>query len=201
MGAPDPQPRRSLDTMQAIDALLNRRSAKVLTEPAPDEGALALILAAAARAPDHGRLRPWRFIVFRGAARERLGELLAGHLERTRPGIGAESLERERHKALRAPLVLAVASIVNESAKVPPIEQIVSAGAAAENVMLAAATLGFGAMWKTGGAAYDETVKAALALERKDAIVGFLYLGTEPAQSALPPPEAAWQDKVRHFGD
>lgn len=185
--------------MQALDALLNRRSAKSLTEPAPDEGALALLLACAARAPDHGRLRPWRFIVFRGGARERLGQLLAEHLARAQPVTNGESLERERRKPLRAPLVIAVAAIVNDSVKVPAIEQIISAGAAAQNVMLAAAALGFGAMWKTGGAAYDDTVKAALGLEAKDALVGFLYLGTEPA-GAAPPTQTPWRDKVQHWG-
>jgi nitroreductase len=187
--------------MQVIDALLNRRSARTLTEPAPEEAALALMLASAVRAPDHGRLRPWRFIVFRGAAREHLGQLLAEHLARTRPDASAESLERERHKALRAPLVIAVAAIVNVLAKVPAIEQILSAGAAAENVMLAAGALGFGAMWKTGGAAYDERVKAALGLESKDAIVAFLYVGTEPAGTALPPAQAVWQDRIQRWGD
>jgi nitroreductase len=185
--------------MQAIDALLNRRSAKTLTDPAPEGGALELLLECACRAPDHGRLRPWRFIVIRGAGRERLGELMAERLRRRQPAASPEALLRERQKPLRAPLLIAVAAVCNGAAKVPPIEQILAAGAAAQNMMLAATALGFGAMWKTGDAAYDETVKAALGLEAADAIVGFLYLGSEPADARPPPARGQWQDRVTYW--
>jgi nitroreductase len=187
--------------MQAIDVLLKRRSAKVLTDPAPDEGALGLLLESAARAPDHGRLRPWRFIVIRGAARERLGELMADQLRRKQPAASAEMLQRERQKALRAPLIIVVAAVCSATAKIPAIEQILAAGAAAQNMMLAATALGFGAMWKTGEAAYDDTVKMALGLEAGDAIVGFLYLGTAPADAVPPPARAQWQDRVSYWGE
>ena len=187
--------------MQAIDVLLERRSAKALTDPAPDAGALELLLESAARAPDHGRLRPWRFIVIRGTARERLGELMADQLRRRQPAATAESLQRERQKALRAPLIVVVAAVCNAAAKIPPIEQILAAGAAAQNIMLAATALGFGAMWKTGDAAYDDTVKVALGLEAADAIVGFLYLGTAPAAAVPPPARGQWQDRVSYWGE
>jgi nitroreductase len=182
--------------MQAIDALLRRRSAKTLTDPAPDAGALELLLECGARAPDHGRLRPWRFIVIRGAARERLGELMADLLRRKDPAASAEALQRERQKPLRAPLIIAVAAVCDTAARVPPIEQILAAGAAAQNIMLAAGALGFGAMWKTGEAAYDEAVKSALGLTAPDAIVGFLYLGTAPPGAVPPPARGQWQDRV-----
>lgn len=185
--------------MNTIDTLLERRSAKTLTDPAPDDGALDLLLACAARAPDHGRLRPWRFIVIRGAARAGLGELMAGQLRRKLPAAGAEALQRERQKALRAPLILAVAAVCDPAARIPAIEQILAAGAAAQNIMLAAPALGFGAMWKTGDAAYDDTVKAALGLDARDAIVGFLYLGTAPADAVPPPARADWQDRVSYW--
>jgi nitroreductase len=185
--------------MQAIDVLLKRRSAKVLTDPAPDEGALGLLLESAARAPDHGRLRPWRFIVIRGGARERLGVLMADQLRRKLPAASAETLQRERQKALRAPLIIVVAAVYNAAAKIPAIEQILAAGAAAQNMMLAATALGFGAMWKTGDAAYDDTVKTALGLAPAAAIVGFLYLGTAPADAVPPPARTPWQDRVSYW--
>jgi len=182
--------------MQAIDALLARRSARTLTEPAPDQGALELILACAARAPDHGRLRPWRFVVVRGAARARLGGLLAAHLKRTHPEVDGDSLERERHKAFRAPLIVVVAARLNATIKkVPVIEQTLSAGAAAHAIMLAAAALGFGAMWKTGSAAYDTQVKSGLGLDASDVIVGLLYLGTDSGERALVPARD-WRELV-----
>lgn len=186
--------------MQTIDALLERRSAKTLTAPAPDDGALELLLECAARAPDHGRLRPWRFIVIRGAARARLGELMAEQLQRKLPEASAESLERERQKALRAPLIIVVAAVCRAAAKVPAIEQVLAAGAAAQNIMLAAPALGFGAMWKTGDAAYDDTVKVALGLAAADSIIGFLYLGTAPADGLPPPVRTPWQDRVSFWG-
>ena len=181
--------------MQAIDLLLRRRSAKVLAEPGPDEGALALLLESAARAPDHGRLRPWRFIVIQGASRERFGELMAEQLRRARPASTAEALARERQKAFRAPLIIVVAAVCDPKAKVPQIEQVLSAGAAAGNILLAARALGFNAVWKTGAAAYDETIKAALGLDGNDSIVAFLYVGTEASEEA-PPARAQWRDRL-----
>jgi nitroreductase len=185
--------------MQAIEALLERRSAKALTAPAPDEGALELIFASASAAPDHGRLRPWRFIVIQGSGLERFGDLLAEHLRRSTPSATPETLQRERQKAFRAPLILVVAAICTAGGKIPVIEQVLAAGAAAQNVMLAALALGFNSMWKTGAPAYDEQVKTALGLEAKDAIVGFMYLGTEAAKPDRVP-RPAWRDRVHHWG-
>ena len=187
--------------MQAIDTLLKRRSAKTLTDPAPDEGALQLLLECASRAPDHGRLRPWRFIVIRGAGRERLGELMAEQLRRKQPAASSEALQRERQKALRAPLIIVVAAVRDAASKVPEIEQILAAAAAAQNMMLAATALGFGSMWKTGDVAYDDQVKVALGLQAADAIVGFLYLGSAPPDAVPPPAQPQWADRVRYWGE
>jgi nitroreductase len=184
--------------MQAIEALLQRHSAKALAAPAPDEGALELIFASASAAPDHGRLRPWRFIVIQGEGLGRFGELLADHLRRSYPSSTEESLARERQKARRAPMIVVVAAICTPGGKIPVIEQIVAAGAAAQNVMLAALALGFNSMWKTGAPAYDEQVKAALGLQPKDAIVGFMYLGTEASKPDTTP-RPSWSDRVHHW--
>ena len=184
--------------MQAIDALLQRYSARSLTEPAPDEAALGLILESATRAADHGRMRPWRFIVIESAARQAFGELMADHLRRTKGSVSEEALERERRKAFRAPLIVVVAAILTPDGKIPAIEQLLSAGAAAQNMLQAAFVLGFNAVWKTGGPAYDEQVKAALGLESKDAIVGFLYVGTdEQGPGSLTRPD--WREFVRYW--
>lgn len=184
--------------MQAIDALMQRRSAKALTAPAPDDGALDLIFASATAAPDHGRLRPWRFIVVQGDGLVRFADLLADHLCRLHPSSTEETLQRERQKAFRAPMIVVIAAICTPGGKIPVIEQILSAGAAAQNVMLAASALGFNSMWKTGGPAYDEEVKTALGLEAKDAIVGFMYLGTEASKPEVPQ-RPSWRDLVRRW--
>jgi nitroreductase len=183
--------------MQAIDALVTRRSATTLTDPAPDAGALELIFASAVRAPDHGRLRPWRFLVVRGEARARFGELLARHLARTQPTATPESLQRERDKAFRAPMIIVVAAQVNEAVKIPSIEQTLSAGVAAGNIMLAALALGYNAMWKTGGAAYDPEVARSLGLGASAVIVGFLYVGTEAGKPSVVRGE--WRDLVHEW--
>ena len=187
--------------MQAIDLLLRRRSAQTLTEPGPDAAALELLLASAARAPDHGRLRPWRFIVIRGEARARFGELLAQQLQRARPTSSPESIERERRKAYRAPLIIAVAAVKDPQASVPMLEQILAAGAAAGNILLAAQALGFGAVWKTGGAAYDEQVKRDLGLAAEDALIAFLYVGSEPPTGNEPPAGQGWRDRVTYWNE
>ncbi len=184
--------------MQAIDLLLQRTSARTLTEPAPTPAALELMFASAARAPDHGRLRPWRFVVIDTAARAAFGDLLAEHLQRTHPAMSAESLQRERQKAFRAPLIVVVAAHSTPGGKIPVIEQLLSAAAAAQALLLSAAALGFGGVWKTGAAAYDDTVRAALGLEANDVIVGFVYLGSEPP-AAAPPATREWRDLVRHW--
>lgn len=171
--------------MDAIDALTHRVSGSDLVEPAPDELELHSILSAAARAPDHGRLRPWRFTVMRGDARKRLGLLLAHAYQRRHPDATPVQIEKEASRPLRAPLVVAVGAKVDHACNIPAIEQILSAGAAAQNIMVAAFALGFGCAWKTGEAAYDPDIKAAFGLDPTDTIVGFLYLGTN--KSAPPP--------------
>jgi nitroreductase len=173
--------------MDAIEALITRASPKELGEPAPDDAALARMLAAAVAAPDHGRLRPWRFIAVRGAARERLGEVLAECL-------------RARVPAAPARLVAAAKLLANH--KIPVVEQIVAVGAAAQNLIVAAHALGYGASWKTGAPAYDDRVKRALGLDAADQILGFLYLGTPKGMAAplaRPAPESClveWRGPV-----
>ncbi|HTR56550.1 MAG TPA: nitroreductase [Casimicrobiaceae bacterium] len=180
--------------MDAIEALTTRVSGVALVGPAPDELELHTILSAALRAPDHGRLRPWRFIVVRGAARNRLGELMGEALRRRHPDATPAQVDKERNRPLRAPLILVVAAKVDEGSHIPAIEQVLSAGAAAQNVMIAAFALGFGCAWKTGEAAYDLDIKAAFDLAPADAIVGFLYVGS----NASPPPPPAKPDPSDH---
>ena len=182
--------------MEAIEALTSRRSPAQFAEPAPGEAALEAILRAAMRAPDHGKLKPWRFIVLRGDGRKRFGDVMAEAMKRREPEAPANMIEREREKPLRAPLIVVVAAALKEGHKIPVIEQLLAAGAAAQNVMLAAHALGFGAAWKTGAPAYDQYVKDALGLAASDAIVGFFYLGT-PAAPAVTLPPSQLSDFVR----
>ena len=184
--------------MDAIEALTTRASPAGLVAPAPDSAALDQMLRAAMRAPDHGRLRPWHFIVVDGAARAVLGDVLAGALRLRDPDLTEAALAKERAKPMRAPLLVVVAARLREHRGVPAIEQIIAAGAAAQNILVAAHALGFGGFWRTGAAAYDERVKDALGLRAVDAIVGFLYLGT-PSVAAAPAPLSDVASHVSHW--
>ena len=165
--------------MDAITALTTRASAFKLSDPAPSDADLETILQAAARAPDHGRLRPWQFVCIRGAAREKLGQAMADNQAADTGEANPSILARTAAKPLRAPLIVAVvAKIDPDHPKIPKIEQILSAGAAAQNIMLAAHALGYGCMWKTGGACYDPRINRLFGLTETDQIVGFMYLGT-----------------------
>ncbi|MDQ2915623.1 MAG: nitroreductase [Pseudomonadota bacterium] len=184
--------------MDAIDALTTRASPAGLVAPAPDAHALDQMLHAAIRAPDHGRLRPWQFILIDGAAREALGDVLAGALRRREPGVAEPAVVKERAKPLRAPLIVVVAAKLREHRGVPPVEQVIAAGAAAQNMLVAAHALGFGGFWRTGAPAYDDTVKRALGLRAEDAIVGFLYLGT-PAGAPITATASDVASHVSHW--
>ena len=167
--------------MDAWEALTTRQSVPpaMLQEPAPDDGELEQLLAAAVCAPDHGAIRPWRFIAVRGAGREALGEVFVDALRKRTPGADDAAIDKERQRPLRAPLIVAVCAIVNpDHPKVPVLEQIVSAGTAAHNLLIACHIRGYGAIMLTGDNAYDPAVQAALGLESKDSIVGFIYIGT-----------------------
>jgi nitroreductase len=164
----------------AIDLLLSRRSgsAKAMTGPGPSSTQLNQMLTAASRAPDHGKLFPWRFIVFEGDARRRVGELLVECLADAEPNATPERIEVERCRFLRAPVVIGVVSRVREAIAIPEWEQILSAGAVCQNLLLAAHAMGFVANWITEWPAYNPQVKERLGLKPGERIAGFVYVGT-----------------------
>jgi len=177
--------------MNALDLLLTRESAVKLVEPGPSAADLDQMFAAAVRAPDHGRLRPWQFVVINEARRGRFGDLMADSLRRRDPEATDGALEKERAKAFRAPCIVVVAARLQREAQIRLIEQQASAAAAAQTILLAAPALGYGAVWKTGAPAYDPAVKAALGVAPDDDIMGFLYIGTQAGGSApFPRPDA-----------
>jgi nitroreductase len=175
--------------MDAIELLTTRASNGKLSEPAPDESTLRLAFEAAARAPDHAGLHPIRVKLIRGAARERFGDLMAASVQRAKPNALQDELLQTKNKALRAPLIVVVAAALTQHPKVPEIEQVLTAGAAAHAMLLVLQARGFAGIWRTGAFAYDPIVRQALGFKPSDAIVGFLYIGTprQPAPS-LPRP-------------
>jgi len=142
-----------------------------------DVEVLEKIIHAGLRAPDHALLRPWRILVVEGEARARLGELFARAKLALEPDQPTAALEKIKKKPFRAPLILVVVARLVSHPKVPEIEQLLSAGAVAQNMMLAAHACGLGAMWRTGAMAYDQVVHQGLGLAENEKIVGFVYVG------------------------
>jgi nitroreductase len=166
--------------MELLTAIDTRSSSGRVIAPGPTAEHLARILDAAARAPDHGRMRPWRLIVLDEAAKPGFAAAAAAAKRNRTPALTDEQLAAERDKVMRSPTIVVVGCAVRENFKVPEIEQVIAAGAAAQNLFLAAHDLGYGVMWKTGAAAYDPDVKAILGLSPGDHIVGIMHLGTRP---------------------
>lgn len=187
-------------TDPTLSSLLTRRSTKFLTAPGPDAAALRQMFEAAACAPDHGALRPWRFAVIQGEAIGRLADLAIGAVKAS----GDPRMTPEKEKATRqwlaaVPMVIAVAQkIDHDNPKIPEQEQLLSAGAAAMNLLNAAHLLGFGAFWSTGLGTYLDTVQEALGFDPLDyRFLGFIAVGTpaaRPGPAERPAPEQFVRD-------
>ena len=170
----------------ALHLLKTRRSVKPmeLTGPGPSKPEVDTLLAVASRVPDHGKLAPWRFIVFAGEARLAAGETIAEAFRADRPDATPEQIEFERQRLARAPLVIAVVSRAGPHVKIPEWEQQLSAGASAMSLVLAAHALGYAASWITEWYAYDRRVLEALGITANERVAGFVHIG-RPAK----PPE------------
>ena len=167
---------------ELIDYPLKRRSAKVdeLQEPRPSREQLETILTAASRVPDHGKMNPWYFLVFEGAARAQMGDIFADVYSKNNPDARIDKIEAERSRFLRAPIVIGLISRMRKGKK-PLWEQILSAGAAGMNLSLAAHALGFGVQWMSEWYAFDPDVKKELGLDERDHVAGFFYIGSVDA--------------------
>lgn len=170
-----------------IQFLQNRNSSARLVAPAPSSGELEEMFRAALRAPDHAWLRPWRFITVAGERRADFGLVLERCLLARNPGADDMARAKARNAPLRAPLLIVVVATVVEHPKVPAIEQRLSAGCAAQAILLAAEASGYAGIWRTGDAAFDRAVMSALGLAENEEITAFLYLGSrEGAAKAIP---------------
>ncbi|MCK7597216.1 nitroreductase family protein [Microbulbifer sp. CAU 1566] len=178
--------------MDALDALHNRVSTGVLTEPAPNSLQRQNIFRAALRAADHGNLRPWRFLVIEGEARNRLGEIYLKASEAEAPLADAQR-ERTLAMPLRAPLLLVAITRLQEHPKVPFEEQRMSTAGAVQAMLTAAFAQGVGAYWRTGVLAENRTVAQSLGLADNEEISGFIYMGT-PQKAPRPAPDLKVED-------
>lgn len=177
--------------MDALDLVVNRRSASRLSEPAPTGEALENIIRAGMRAPDHGTLQPWRFIVIENEGRERFSQLLENAARND--NMEEKAIEKAKQSPFRAPMIITVVAHCEEHHKVPRWEQVVSAGCAVMAMQMAAQAQGFNGIWRSGAWTEHEAVRQAFNCREQDAIVGFLYLGTPQLKSSttLVPPDTA----------
>jgi nitroreductase len=184
----------------ALHLLKTRRSVKPmeLTGPGPSQDEITTLLSLASRVPDHGKLAPWRFIVFEGAARDAAGEAIAAAFAAGRTDATPEQIAFERTRLSRAPLVIAVVSRAGPHVKIPEWEQQLSAGASAMSLVIAAHAMGYAASWITEWYAYDRRVLESFGVGANERLAGFVHIG-RPAK----PPEDRERPKldtiVTHF--
>ncbi|MGX5201970.1 nitroreductase family protein [Aliikangiella sp. IMCC44632] len=174
--------------MSALELLLSRKSHNKLTLPAPNNEQLEYIFKVALRAPDHALLKPWRYRVYQGQALHQLGDYFYQAAKLANPDLAVEKLEKMKTKPLRAPMVIVASVVIKEHPKVPKIEQILSGGASVQNLIMAAHFLGLGAMWRTGGMAFNPHLTQLLNFEASEILTGFIYLGTEEGEKRVPKP-------------
>lgn len=169
-----------------VNFIRNRVSQPILEEPAPSKEDWYRVLDAASRAADHGNLKPWRFRVYEGEGRGKLGEIYWQHAVSEVPDLPETKKASFLKKAYRAPSVLLVYAHIQEHPKVPAIEQIMAVSAASQQVLLALNALGFGAIWRTGPACFTQRTKSILGLEDNEQIVGLIYTGTATSHGSVP---------------
>jgi len=184
----------------AIELLKTRRSIKPreMSAPGPSPAELETILTIGARVPDHGKLAPWRFIIFEGDARQRAGEVIAKVFARKNPGAHAADIETERKRLTDAPLVIGIVSFTKPHPKVPSWEQELSAGASVMNIVTAATALGYGACWLTGWFSFDSDVLDGLGLKADEKLAGLVHIGT-PTKLSEDRPRPVLSEIVTRF--
>lgn len=185
---------------RTLDLLQSRKSgsAKRMKGPGPSTEQLRTLITCASRVPDHGKLTPWRFVIFDGEARAAFGEVLVRALKSSEPDASEERVAQERGRFLRAPTVVAVVSSVREGIPIPEWEQILSAGAACQTLCIAAHAMGFVANWITEWCAYHPEVREAMGLRTGERIAGFIYLG-HPAEPVTDRPRPEFDKIVRRW--
>ena len=176
---------------EAADRIRERRSVRAadIAEPGPSNAELEEMLEIASRVPDHGKLGPWRFLIFNGDSRQKFGQILRNQFAATNPDSSEAILEREYSRFMRAPSVVTVISSVDPTSRIPEWEQILSSGAVCQNLLVGASLMGFAAQWLTEWYTYDEIITKSLGLSENERVAGFIYVGsadTKPSERGRP---------------
>ncbi|MFT8719602.1 nitroreductase [Acetobacter sp.] len=161
-----------------LKSLLSRASTDALTEPAPKGEELETILSAVMRAPDHGKLRPWRLVVVKGEARAKLADKIVASMKRLNPDADAKKIEKRHKRFSSMPMTIVLGMHLRPDDKIPLLEQELAVGAAGMNLLNALHAAGFGAVWVTGDVAYDPVLAEELGFPAPHALAGFFFVGT-----------------------
>lgn len=179
--------------METLEAIQTRNSVPLLTDPAPTSEEMSEVYKGALRAPDHARLRPWKFIEVRGDSRDKLAKIFIDTASALNSDLSENEISKLEKAPHRAPMVIILAANIKEHPKVPEIEQIISLGAAAQNILLGIHEIGYSAVWRTGNMAFNPEITKFLGLEENFKIIGYLYVGTSTGKEK-PIPELEIQD-------
>ena len=192
--------------MTSLDLLLSRFSTDALTEPAPQGAVLDTILSTAMRAPDHGKLRPWRYVVVQGDARPIMAERIVASMKRLDPEVAAAKIEKRQSRFSTMPMIIVLGMHLRPEHKIPLIEQELAVGAAAMNILNALHATGFGGVWVSGDVAHDPELAAELGFPAPHGLAGFLFVGTPqpgahgPARRDVAGYVAEWTGAPVQFG-
>ena len=179
--------------METLEAIQTRNSVPLLTDPAPTSEEMSEVYKGALRAPDHARLRPWKFIEVRGDSRDKLAKIFIDTATALNSDLSENEISKLEKAPHRAPMVIILAANIKEHPNVPEIEQIISLGAAAQNILLGIHEIGYSAVWRTGNMAFNPEITKFLGLEENFKIIGYLYVGTSTGKEK-PIPELEIQD-------
>ena len=179
--------------METLEAIQTRNSVPLLTDPAPTSEEMSAVYKGALRAPDHARLRPWKFIEVRGDSRDKLAKIFIDTATALNSDLSENEISKLQKAPHRAPMLIILAANIKEHPKVPEIEQIISLGAAAQNILLGIHEIGYSAVWRTGNMAFNPEITKFLGLEENFKIIGYLYVGTSTGKEK-PIPELEIQD-------
>jgi nitroreductase len=181
--------------MEALEAIHARHSIGRVKPDAVPRELIEQLLSAAVQAPNHYKVRPWRFVVLTGAGREKLGEAMAQSTKASKPDATEDDLQNDRLKPLRAPVVIAAAVDKPALTKAKEIENVCAAAAAVQNLLLAAHALGLAAQWRTGPSATDPVIKHFFGWEADQHLIGFVYIGY-PIELAAPQERPSYEDRT-----
>lgn len=181
--------------MDAIEAIRSRTSVKRFSNRAVEREKIEQLLDAGVQAPNHHKVRPWRFVVVSGEAREKMGAIMAEVFRQKFPSAPPEAVQKEAAKSLRSPVIIAVAVDKPAEPRVLEVENVCAAAAACENMLLAAQALGLGGHWRTGDSAHAPEMKRFLGFAEDQELIAFLYIGY-PEVVALPPVRPGFEDRT-----